>query len=304
MKLGRALFVAASILAIATPALASSGGSGGGGSMPSTSGRQIDPAKRYAEGVEFLKKADWKQAAKAFDDVLDVAPRDANTNYMMAMAKLGDQNFNDGRKYLRNAVKYKADFAQARGWLGAMEAKLGDQGKANEQKAALADLKTKCAGACPDAANIDTALARIDTYLGNPAAPVQISGDLMMLASATAGDASYLQASALINEGRYRDALYSLSAAGLALGPHPDVLTYEGFANRKLHNYAVAIGYYSAALKLDPNHRGANEYLGEYYVEIGDIAKAKAQLAKLDKICAFGCEQAEELRRWIAGDRS
>jgi tetratricopeptide (TPR) repeat protein len=87
-------------------------------------------------------------------------------------------------------------------------------------------------------------------------------------------------------------------------GPHPDVLTYQGFANRKLSNYDVAISYYSAALKLDPEHRGANEYLGEYYVETGQLAKANAQLVKLDRICKFGCEEAEELRRWIDGARS
>ena len=92
--------------------------------------------------------------------------------------------------------------------------------------------------------------------------------------------------------------------AALALGPHADVLTYQCFANRKLHNYQVAIGFYSAALKLNPEHRGANEYLGEYYVETHQMDKAKAQLVKLEKICRFGCEQAEELRRWIAGDKS
>jgi tetratricopeptide (TPR) repeat protein len=304
MKLGRALLVAASILAMATPALASSGGGGGGGSMPSASGRQIDPAKKYAEGVDLLKQSNWKQAAKAFDEVLDVAPRDPNTNYMMSLAKIGDQNFNDARKYLRNAVKYQPSFPQARGWLGAVEAKLGDSGKANEQKTALVDLKTKCAGTCPEAAAIEAAIARVDASITTPETPLVVSGDMARFASATDGDASYLKASALINEGRYEDALYSLRAAGMALGPHPDVLTYEGFANRKLHNYEVAVSYYSAALKLDPAHRGANEYLGEYYVEIGDLGKARAQLTKLDKICTFGCEQAEELRRWIAGNRS
>ena len=124
------------------------------------------------------------------------------------------------------------------------------------------------------------------------------------MASAKDGDASYLVASGLINEGKYEEALWSLRAAGVALGPHPDVLTYVGFANRKLHNYDVAISYYSAALKLDPAHRGANEYLGEYYVETGQAAKAKQQLMTLEKICKFGCEEAEELRRWIDGAKS
>ena len=306
MEFGRKLLLAAAVITlVATPALAATGGSGGGGGAPSASGGpSIDPAKRYAEGVDFLKANNYKQAEKAFDQVLDVAQRDPNTNYMMSLAQIGQQDFKNARKYLRNAVKYQANFPLARGWLGAIEAKLGDAGKANEQKTALGDLKTKCAGTCPDAGVIDQAIARIDAALTAPDAPMTLSGDMTRLASAKDGGAAYLVASSLINEGRYQDALYSLRSAGVALGPHPDVLTYLGFANRKLHNYDVAVSYYSAALKLDPEHRGANEYLGEYYVETGQLAKAKAQLVKLDRICAFGCEQAEELRRWIAGGKS
>jgi len=307
MRLAHTLLIAASVIALAaTPALASSGGGGGGGGGPSVGGggSNFDPAKRYAEGVAFLKAGDFKKAEKAFDNVLDVAAKDANTNYMMSLTQIGQQDFKNARKYLRNAVKYQPDFPLARGWLGAIEAKLGDAGKANEQKAALADLKTECAGTCPDAAAIDAAITRVDAAIATPDMPMNIAGDLTRYASANDGDAAYLTASALINEGRYQDALYSLNAAGIALGPHPDVITYQGFANRKLGRYDVAVSYYSAALKLAPEHRGANEYLGEYYVETGQMTKAKAQLAKLDKICAFGCEQAEELRRWIAGDKS
>ncbi len=307
MKFGRTLLVAVSILAISTPAIAANGGGGGGGSMPSADAGRVgsfDPAKRYEEGKAFLDARDYKKAEKAFEAVLDVAQRDANTNYMMAMSQVGQQDFKNARKYLRNAVKYQNDFPQARGWLGAVEAKLGDAGKANEQKAALAKLKTNCAGTCPDAAKIDAAIAQIDTQLAAPDGELTLAGAFIQFATAKDGDAAYLQASGLINEGRYEDALYSLRAAGLALGPHADVLTYQGFANRKLHRYDTAIGFYSAALKLNPEHRGANEYLGEYYVEMGDLAKAKQQLVKLDSICKFGCEEAEELRRWIAGAKS
>ena len=31
----------------------------------------------------------------------------------------------------------------------------------------------------------------------------------------------------------------------------------------------------------------------------GDTAGAKLMLARLDRICAYGCAEAEELRRWI-----
>jgi tetratricopeptide (TPR) repeat protein len=305
MSFGHKLLLAATAmtLVVVSPALAANGGGGGGGG-PSISGSGADPAKRYAEGVEYLKAADYKKAEKAFDAVLDVASRDANTNYMMALAQIGQNDLKNARKFLRNAVKYNEEFTLARGWLGAVEAKLGDAAKANEQKAALADMKSRCAGTCPEAAAIDASLARIETQLATPDTPMVLSGEFSRFASVSDGSASYLAASALINEGRYQDALYSLRAAGLALGPHPDVLTYQGFANRKLGNYDTAIGLYSAALKLNPDHRGANEYLGEYYVEMGQMAKAKAQLVKLDRICKFGCEEAEELRRWIAGKQS
>jgi tetratricopeptide (TPR) repeat protein len=305
MTFGRSLLIAVSILAIASPAIAANGGGGGGGGAPSASGGSgVDPAKRYAEGVQYLKDKNYKQAERAFDAVLDVASRDANTNYMMALAQIGQEDFKNARKFLRNAVKYDQNHAYARGWLGAVEAKLGDQAKASEQRTALAAMKEKCASACPDAGVIDAALARIETQLATPDTPLVLSGELTRFASVTDGDASYLQASALINEGRYEDALYSLRTAGVALGPHPDVLTYQGFANRKLGRFDAAISYYSAALKLQPDHRGANEYLGEYYVEIGDMSKARAQLKTLDRICKFGCEEAEELRRWIAGVKS
>lgn len=305
MQTRHLMLIAAAVAAlVATPALAAGGGGGGGGGAPSSSGPRVDPVKRYSQGVELLKAGNFKQAERAFDDVLDVAAKDPNSNFMMSLAQIGQQDFEQARKYLRLTVKYDANQVQARGWLGAVEAKLGDAAKAAEQKTALEAMKAKCAGACPEAKALDTALARIDTYVATPTTPLQLSGDLTHFASAKDGDAAYLQAFGLINEGHYEAALGSLRDAGLALGPHPDVLTYQGFANRKLHNYDVAIGFYSAALKLQPDHRGANEYLGEYYVETGQMGLARQQLVKLDAICKFGCEEAEELRRWIAGGRS
>ena len=309
MKIRDLMLIAVSAAAlVATPALAAGGGGGGGGGGPSTSSSRIDPVKRYQQGADLLKAGNYKQAEKAFDDVLDVAAKDANTNYMMGLTQIGQQDFNSARKYFRNAVKYDGNNATARGWLGAVEAKQGDAGKAAEQKTALEAMKVKCAATCAEAKFIDAAIAQIDAAVANPAGPMLLSGlqseEMTRLASASEGDAAYLAAYGLINEGRYEDALGSLRQAGLALGPHPDVLTYQGFANRKLHNYDVAISFYSAALALEPDHRGANEYLGEYFVETGQIAKAKAQLVKLDGICKFGCEEAEELRRWIAGGKS
>ncbi|MDP8914597.1 MAG: hypothetical protein M3N39_13615, partial [Pseudomonadota bacterium] len=57
--------------------------------------------------------------------------------------------------------------------------------------------------------------------------------------------------------------------------------------------------YYRQALKVAPDHKGATEYFGELMVERGDRAGAQKMLAKLERICTFGCAEADELRLWI-----
>jgi Tfp pilus assembly protein PilF len=108
----------------------------------------------------------------------------------------------------------------------------------------------------------------------------------------------------LINEKRYDDAIVSLNKSRESFGPHPDILTYLGFANRKLKRFDVAEDYYRQALSTAPDHRGAKEYFGELMVERGDLASAKAMLASLDAQCRFGCAEAEELRLWVSAGRS
>lgn len=79
-----------------------------------------------------------------------------------------------------------------------------------------------------------------------------------------------------------------------------DALNYLGFSYRETGDLKSAMTYYRRALAVDPNHKGANEYLGELYVRMGDLPKAEAQLAKLDRLCSFGCAEYEELKRKVA----
>jgi hypothetical protein len=58
--------------------------------------------------------------------------------------------------------------------------------------------------------------------------------------------------------------------------------------------------HYNEALRLNPKHRGAHEYLGEAYLMTNSLAKAKEQLAALDKLCFFGCEEYSDLKKAIA----
>jgi len=66
----------------------------------------------------------------------------------------------------------------------------------------------------------------------------------------------------------------------------------------------VVFKHYQEALRLDPKHRGAHEYIGEAYVMVGNLAKAKEHLAALNKLCFFSCEEYRDLKKAIEGYES
>ena len=61
----------------------------------------------------------------------------------------------------------------------------------------------------------------------------------------------------------------------------------------------VVFSHYLEALRIDPKHLGAHEYLGEAYLQVNNLPKAKEQLAALDKLCFFGCEPYSDLKMAI-----
>jgi Flp pilus assembly protein TadD len=81
---------------------------------------------------------------------------------------------------------------------------------------------------------------------------------------------------------------------------HADVYNLLGFSLRKSGDLKTAYTFYKKALDFDPQHKGALEYLGELYVETGDLAKARENLAALEKLCPQGCEELEDLRQALA----
>jgi tetratricopeptide (TPR) repeat protein len=263
-----------------------------------------DPAAEYRKGIEALQAQRYQEARKAFERVLAIAPRDANTNYLAGLAAAGLNDFKGSRKYYERAVKADKDLVGAVRELGVTYVKLGEKEKADAQLASLKAMQAKCAAACAKAAEIGRAVEALTAAIGAPPQARLETGSGLLFASAASGDRAYLDAVALINEGRYEAAIEALDAARATFGPHPDVLTYLGFANRKLHRYDAAEHYYRAALEAAPGHRGATEYYGELMAERGDLAGAERMLAKLEVGCDFGCAEADELRRWIEAARS
>ena len=297
----RFLIIATAASALCGVAWASGGGGGGGGGsmMPSASAPQYNPVEEYKSGVSALQDQKYKDAITHFNRVLEVAPRNSNAWTLMGLSKDGAGDAKGARSAYEKAVRYDADNISAHQLLGVAEAKSGDTAKAQAELAELQKRDAACAGSCPKASELKAAIAAVQAALGGGAATDTPKASLLFNSPA-GGDHAYVEAVALINAGRYEDALNSLHKSELAFGPHPDILTYEGYANRKLHRYDAAEAYYNEALAVDPTHVGATEYYGELKVERGDIVGAKKLLARLDDICTFGCSEQEELRGWIA----
>ncbi|MDB5682297.1 MAG: hypothetical protein JWO16_2102 [Sphingomonas bacterium] len=298
--------IIAAALMLAAPALGASGGggSGGGSEMPSASAPAYDPAAEYRKGIDALQANNFKDALKAFKNVLAVAPKDANTNYLAGLSAIGLNDWKKAKPYLEKATKADPNLIGAHRQLGVVRAKMGDAAGAGVERDLLKAKLAACGDGCATNAELKAAVDAVDAAIAaGPQASVSVTLPSAFINTAT-GDRAYLAAVSLINEHRYADAIASLQAARMSFGAHPDILTYLGFANRKLGRYVVAEGYYKAALAIYPNHRGALEYYGELKVERGDLAGAKANLTKLDRVCTFGCSQADELRLWISLGRS
>jgi len=69
-----------------------------------------------------------------------------------------------------------------------------------------------------------------------------------------------------------------------------------GHAWRRLGDLDNAFKHYDKALKIDPKHKGAREYLGEAYLQIGDLARAEEELKALDRLCFLPCEEYTDLK--------
>ena len=73
-----------------------------------------------------------------------------------------------------------------------------------------------------------------------------------------------------------------------------------GYSLRNAKRYSESIFNYKEALRIDPQHRGAHEYLGVAYVQNKELPKAKELLVSLEKICGQQCEEYQDLKKAIA----
>lgn len=97
----------------------------------------------------------------------------------------------------------------------------------------------------------------------------------------------------LAQNGQYPEALEYLTRARVQ---DERILTYIGFATRKLGAVDDAMKYYDLALALNPNYTVARAYLGEAHLGRGDLAKARSELSEIAQRCGTACPEYGELK--------
>lgn len=270
--------------------------------MPAAGSRE-DPQPAYQAGVAALNERNYREAIRHFRTARRALPNDGTINYALGLAYSGNGEADEARGAFERAAQAANAPAGARLQLGLVYLQQNRRDDAVAQQAALAGMIAACDAACGDArrAQLQAAHDQITRALQAPATPAADPATTgWNFPSVEEGRQAYAEAVGLINQERFAEAFTALERAQTAVGPHPDVLNYMGFASRKLGRLDAALAYYDQALTLDPAHLGATEYLGELYIQMGDVAHARRQLARLDELCAYGCEQREELARWIA----
>ena len=80
-----------------------------------------------------------------------------------------------------------------------------------------------------------------------------------------------------------------------------DAHTMLAYSYRTVGTFDKSMEHYQTALKIEPGHRSAQEYLGELYLDMNQPENAEKQLATLKKACPmFGkCEEFEDLKKAI-----
>ena len=134
-----------------------------------------------------------------------------------------------------------------------------------------------------------TPIAMADPYEDNP--------------DAAARDPDYASGKVAMEKKNWSEAVKRFHQAALRAPDSADLQNYLGYAYRNLGQLDLAFRHYGHALKLNPRHRGAHEYIGEAYLMVNDLAKAHEHLAALERICLLPCEELDDLKRGIAAYR-
>jgi tetratricopeptide (TPR) repeat protein len=124
-------------------------------------------------------------------------------------------------------------------------------------------------------------------------------GDDSRLPPGKPEDPDYTAAVRAIKAKNYGAAIPLLEGVVTRDNTNADAYNWLAYATRKNGDAAKSVPIYEKALAIDPKHRGAHEYIGEAYLALNNLPKAKEHLARLDKLCFFPCSEYTDLKKAV-----
>ena len=101
-----------------------------------------------------------------------------------------------------------------------------------------------------------------------------------------------------IEDKDWNRAIQVLTVAARHDGRNADIQNLLGYAYRNAGQLEAAFKHYQQALKLEPRHLGAHEYIGEAYLIANNPVKAEEHLALLMQYCTTAvCEEYDDLKK-------
>ena len=135
------------------------------------------------------------------------------------------------------------------------------------------------------------------------ASGVAHAAGLSSTTTTTSVTSDFPKAKKLVDAKNFTAAIPLLKMVVKSQPKNADAWNLLAFSNRKLEKFDVAPQQYQKALKIQPTHKGANEYLGELYLKVGDLPKAQERLTVLNDMCIYGfigCEENSELKEKVS----
>jgi tetratricopeptide (TPR) repeat protein len=129
--------------------------------------------------------------------------------------------------------------------------------------------------------------------------PPRVGADPGKEEPAVREDPMYTEGVKAVKRGDYAAAIRLFEAIVAHDDRNADAYNLLAYSTRKAGDARRAVPIYQKALAIDPKHRGAHEYLGEAYLTLGDLAKAKEHLAVLDKLCMLPCSEYTDLKKAV-----
>lgn len=129
--------------------------------------------------------------------------------------------------------------------------------------------------------------------------PALAAGTPSLTQNAAPEDPNWAAAKAAIAQKKYEEAAPLLQQVVAKDAKNADAWNYLGYVSARAGRDEDALSFYGRALAIEPRHRGANEYLGELHLKLGDVAKAEERLKVLDGACLFGCAEYDLLKKAV-----